>query len=123
MIYDSRELKEIASRPPAIGNSSATAAIVAFYDIGVEFVVLSKKLFDNTQKMLFSAATHKDAKDVGRTMSAFVNSSYRDVAGNAEAVLEIWRRYFRDALGPDGSPHAGPQAIQTIEASEAPSRK
>ncbi len=102
MIHDSRELKEIASRPPAIGNSSADAAIVAFYDIGVESVVLSKKLFDNTQKMLFSAATHKDAKDVGRTMSAFVNSSYRDVAGNAEAVLEIWRRYFRDALGPDG---------------------
>jgi len=118
MIQNSGELKEIASRRPAIRKYSAIVAIDAFCEIGVESVVLSKKLFDNTQKMVLSAATHKDAKDVGRTMSAFVNSSYRDIADNANAVLEIWRRFFHDAL----APKTGPQAIKTLEANEEPSR-
>ena len=121
MIHNSRDLKEIASRRPAIPKLSAIAAVDAFCDIGVELVILSKKLFDNTQKMVMSAATHKDAKDVGRTMSAFVNSSYRDIADNADAVLEIWRRFFHDALASKASPHAEPRAIKALEAIEAPS--
>ncbi len=55
-------------------------------------------MFDNTQDMLFSAATNQDANDVSRTMSAFVNASYREMAGNAEAVSRIWRRYFRETV-------------------------
>ena len=45
-------------------------------------VNLSKKLFDNTHKALVGAAGNKDAKDVSRTMSAFVWSSYPDPRGN-----------------------------------------
>ena len=54
-------------------------------------------MFHNTQDMLVSAATNKDAKDV-RTMSAFLNASYRDVGVNAEAVSRIWRRYSREMV-------------------------
>ncbi len=54
-------------------------------------------MFDNTQKMLFSAATNKDAKDASRTMSVFLNSCYRDLDENAEAISRIWRRYIREA--------------------------
>ena len=122
MIHNSKELKGLSSRQPNVGEPTAVAAINAFCDTGVESVILSKKLFDNTQKMLLSAATHKDAKDVGRTMSAFVNSSYRDIAGNAGAVLEIWRRFFHDALATKASSFAGPQVTETFEAAEAPRR-
>ena len=48
--------------------------------------------------MLVSAATNKDARDVSRTMSAFLNASYRDVGENAEAVSRIWRRYSRETV-------------------------
>ncbi len=98
MFHDSEEMKAIATKPPAIGKSSAVAAIQAFRSLCLESAVLSKRLFDNTQKLWLSAATNKDAKDVGRTMAAFVNASYRDISQNAEAVLGIWRRFVRDAI-------------------------
>ena len=94
MIHDTGELSRMAAREPS------TVAMNALRDIGVESVILSKKLFDNTQKMLLSAATHKDAKDVSRTMSAFVNSSIRDFSENVEAVCGIWMRFFRDTRRP-----------------------
>ncbi len=120
MIHNSGDLRAIASRPSAIPEFSPIVAIEAFCDIGVESVILSKKLFDNTQKMVSSAATNKDAKDVGRTMSAFVNSSYRDIAHNAVAVSAIWRRFFHNALAPKASE---PQPIKTLAANEGPSRR
>ena len=84
------------------GEPSTVAAINALRDIGVESVILSRKLFDNTQKMLLSAPAHKDAKDVSRTMFAFVNSSIRDISQNVEAVCGIWNRFFHDASAPKG---------------------
>jgi|SRR5208337_4626238 len=103
MFHDTKELKALAPRRPAIGGNSAAAAIDAFFSVGVESMVLSGKLFDNTQKLCRSAATHKDAKDASRTMAAFVNTSYRDISQNAEAVLGIWKRFVRDAFSPPGS--------------------
>ena len=58
-------------------------------------------MLGNTQKMWLSAATHKDAKDVARATSAFVNASYRDIAENAVAVASIWRRFIHEALSGD----------------------
>ncbi len=103
MFHDSKEMKAIAPSRPAIGENSAAVAIDAFFSIGVESMVLSRKLLDNTQKLCLSALTHKDAKDVGRTMAAFVNASYRDISQNAEAVRGIWQRFVRDVLSPPGS--------------------
>ena len=102
MFHDSKELNAIAPRRPAIGGNSAAAAIDAVFSVGVESMVLSGKLFDNTQKLCRSTVTHKDAKDASRTMAAFVNTSYRDISQNAEAVLGIWRRFVRDAFSPPG---------------------
>lgn len=70
----------------------------ALRDVGNESLILWDRMLDNTQHMLFSAAVLKDAKDVSRTMSTFVNASYRDVVENAEAISRIWRRYSRDAV-------------------------
>ena len=77
----------------------AIAAVHALRDAGVESLILWERMFHNTQGMLISAATNKDAKDVSRTMSAFLNASYRDVGENAEAVSRIWRRYSRETVG------------------------
>ena len=93
MFHDSRELGTILS--------TRCAAVGAYFDIGVESAALSKKLLGNTQKMWLSAATHKDAKDVARATSAFVNASYRDIAENADAVARIWRRFICEALSGD----------------------
>jgi hypothetical protein len=76
----------------------AKATANALRDVGNESLILWDRMLDNTQRMMFSAATNKDAKDVGRTMSAFLNASYRDVGQNAEAVSRIWRRYSREAV-------------------------
>ncbi len=97
MFHDVRELRAIGSQRPAAGPSHAVAAVEAFCSIGVELALLSKRLFDHTQKLCRSAAMHKDAKDVSRTMGAFVNESYRDIAQNAEAVLGIWARFLHGA--------------------------
>lgn len=70
----------------------------ALREVGHESHILWDRMVDNTQSMLFSAATNKDAKDVSRTMSVFLNASYRDVAQNAEAVSRIWRWYSREAV-------------------------
>ena len=61
-------------------------------------LILWDRMLDNTQDMLFSAATNKDPKDVFRMMSTFLDASYRDVIENAEAVSRIWRRYSRHAV-------------------------
>ena len=98
MFHDSKELNAIAPRRPAIGGNSAAAAIDAFFSVSIKSMVLSRKLFDNAQKLCRSAVTHKDAKDASRTMAVFVNTSYRDISQNAEAVLGIWRRFVRDAV-------------------------
>jgi hypothetical protein len=97
MFHDARQLRAAGSRRPADGQSQAIAAVEAFCSIGVESAVLSRRLFDNTQKLCHSAAMHKDAKDVSRTLGAFVNASYRDIAQNAEAVLGIWGRFLSSA--------------------------
>ncbi len=70
----------------------------ALRDVGNESLILWDRMLDNTQHMLFSTATNKDAHDVSRTMSAFLDASYRDVVLNAEAVSRIWRRYSREAV-------------------------
>ena len=93
MIHD-KSLFEPPKGLPGVGDVSAVATVHALRDVGIETVNLSKKLFDNTHKALVGAAGNKDAKDVSRTMSAFVWSSYRDLGENAEAVSRIWRRYF-----------------------------
>ncbi len=69
----------------------------ALRDAGNESLVLWDRMLDNAEAVLFSAGSHKDATDVCRTMSAFLNASYRDFGENAEAVSRIWRRYFREA--------------------------
>ncbi|MGO9423277.1 hypothetical protein [Roseiarcus sp.] len=98
MIHDKKFLREIARGRPGPSELSAVTTVRALCDVGIETVVLSQKLFDNTHKMLLSAATNKDAKDVSRTMSAFFFSSYRDLDENVESVSRIWRRYFREAV-------------------------
>ena len=98
MSHDSRELRIILPTRPAIIESFTYAAVGAYFDIGVESAALSKKLLGNTQKNWLSAATHKDAKDVARATSAFVNASYRDIAENAVAVARIWSRFIREVL-------------------------
>ncbi len=74
------------------------AAANALRDVGHESHILWDRMLDNTQKMLFSATTNKDTKDVARTMSAFLNASYRDVAQNAEAVSRIWRQFSHETV-------------------------
>ena len=98
MFHDSRELRIILPTRPTIIESSTRAAVGAYFNIGVESAVLSTKLLGNTQKIWLSAATHKDAKDVARATSAFVNASYRDIAENAVAVARIGSRFIREVL-------------------------
>jgi hypothetical protein len=96
MFHDNQELRTILSTRPTIIELSTCAAVRAYFNIGVESAALSKKLLGNTQKIWFSAATHKDAKDVARATSAFVNASYRDIAENAVTVARIWSRFIRE---------------------------
>jgi hypothetical protein len=98
MFHDSQELRIILPTRPTIIESSTCAAVGAYFNIGVESAALWSKLLGNAQKILLSAATHKDAKDVARATSAFVNASYRDIAENAVAVARIWSRFIREAL-------------------------
>ena len=97
MFHEVGALRAIGSKRPAAGQSQAVAAVEAVCSIGVESALLSKRLFDNTQKLCRSAAMHKDAKDVSRTVGAFVNASYRDIAQNTEAVFAIWGRFLHSA--------------------------
>jgi hypothetical protein len=98
MFHDSWEMRTILPMRPTIIESSTCAAVGAYFNIGVESAALSKKLLGNTQKIWLSTATHKDAKDVARATSAFVYTSYRDIAENAVAVARIWSQFIREAL-------------------------
>jgi hypothetical protein len=102
MFHNREDLKAIASSRLTNGDSPAPGAVEAFLSIGLESAALARKLFDNTQKLCLSAATHKDAKDATRAMATFVNASYRDISQNAEAVLGIWSRFVRDTFSPPG---------------------
>jgi hypothetical protein len=97
MIENSSELREIAWGHVGPHGRSAIAAAHALRDVGIETAELSRKMFANSQKLILGAATNKDAKDACRTMSAFLNASYRDFDENAETISRIWRRYFREA--------------------------
>ncbi len=101
MFHDSRELRTILSTRRTIIESSTCAAVEAYFNIGVETAALVETLLGNTQKIWLSAATHKDAKDVARATSAFVNASYRDIAESADAIARVWRRFIREALSGD----------------------
>jgi hypothetical protein len=97
MFHDSRKLKALSGRRPAVGEASAVAAFEAFSSVGVQSALLSRRLLDNTRKYWLGAAGHKDAKDVSRATAAFVNASYRDISQNAEALFEVWRRFLSSA--------------------------
>jgi hypothetical protein len=97
MIESSSQWKDIAVGHLGPAGHSAIATAHALRDVAIETAELSRKLFDNSQRLLIGAATNKDAKDVCRTMSAFLNASYRDLDENAESISRIWRRYFREA--------------------------
>ena len=102
MFHDSK-VNAVAARSPATGDFSALTAIEACHLLCLESAVLSMRFLDNTQRLWHSAATNKDAKDVSRTMAAFVNATYRDISRNADAVLAIWRRFVSDAVLPADS--------------------
>jgi|SRR5271165_1364451 len=86
MIHDSEQLKVIGLGHQGPDRIIVKATANALRDVGNESLIL------------FSAATNKDASDVCRTMSAFLNASYRDMGENAEAVSRIWRRYTRETV-------------------------
>lgn len=98
MIHYSKHLRVVGWGHHGPDRIIMKATANALRDVGNESHLLWDRILDNTQHMLFSAATNKDAKDVARTMSAFLNASYRDVAQNAEAVSRIWRRYSHEAV-------------------------
>jgi hypothetical protein len=98
MLNYSKQLRVIGWDHQGPDRIIVKATANALRDVGNESLVLWDRMLDNTQRMLFSAATHKDANDVSRTMSTFVNASYQDVIENAEAISRIWRRYSRDAV-------------------------
>jgi hypothetical protein len=94
----SKQLRVIGWDDQGPDRITMKATANALRDVGNSSLILLDRMLDNTQHMLFSAATNKDAKDVSRTMSAFLNASYRDVAQNAVAVSSIWLRYSHDAV-------------------------
>jgi hypothetical protein len=98
MFHYSKQLRVIGWDHHGPDRIIVKATANALRDVGHESLILWDRMLDNTTRMLFSAATHKDAKDVSRTMSTFANASYRDVVENAEAISRIWRRYSRDAV-------------------------
>ncbi len=98
MFHYSKQLRVIGWGHQGPDRVVVKATANALRDVGNESLILWDRMLDNTQHMLFSAATHKDANDVSRTVSTFVNASYRDVVENAEAISRIWRRYSRDAV-------------------------
>lgn len=97
MIENNSQFRENGWGPLDPHRVTAIAAAHALRDVGIETAELSKKMFDNSQKLILGAATNKDAKDVCRTMSAFLNAAYRDLEENAGTVSSIWRRYFLEA--------------------------
>ena len=114
MIENSSQLREIAWGRLDPHRVSAIAAAHALRDVGIETAELTRKMFDNSQKLILGAATNKDAKDVCRTMSAFLNAAYRDLDQNAETVSRIWRRYFRDTAARAASAPVAPAAFEPV---------
>ncbi len=98
MLHDSRQLTEIVSDCVGYDRFLAIATSNALREVGIQSLILWETMFYNTQNMLFSAATDKDAGDVCRTMSAYLEASHRDMGENAEALSRIWRRYCRDVV-------------------------
>ncbi|SRR5271166_4941228 len=94
MFHDSKELEAIVARRETIGTA---AAVNAFCDICIESLSLQKKLIDNARALFLSAANPKDGREIARTMSVFMETSYRDVSENAEAAYGVWRRFLKDA--------------------------
>ena len=97
MIHGSKPLRVIGWDHQGPDRILTKATANALRDVGSESLILWDRMLDNTQDMLFRAATNKDARDACRTLSAFLHASYRDVGRNAEAVSSIWRRYFHEA--------------------------
>jgi len=108
MIENSSQLKDIEFGHLGPAGLSAIATARALRDVGIETAELSRKLFDNSHRLFMGASTNKDAKDVCRTMSAFLNASYRDLDENAESVSRIWRHYFREAAARAAAPVRAP---------------
>ena len=108
MFHDSNEVKAIAAaaRRPEIGDNSVAAAIDAFFSIGVESVVLSKKLFDNTHKLCLSAATTRTPRTPA---GAWRRSSTRPIA--------TFRRTPRRFSTSHGGLSATPSLVAPIEES------
>ncbi len=96
MFNYSKQLRVVGSDYQGPDRMILKATGNALRDVANESLFLWDRMLDNTQHVLSRAATNKDAKDVSRAMSAFINASYRDVSQNAEAVSRIWRRYSRE---------------------------
>ena len=95
----SKQLRVVGSNYKGPDRMILKATANALRDVANKSLILWDRMLDNTQHALSRAASNKDAKDVSRTMSAFLNASYRDVGQNAEAVSSIWRRYSREVVG------------------------
>ena len=98
MFHYSKQLRVVGWGHQGPDRHIVKATANALRDVANESHILWDRMFDNTQDMLFSAATNKHAMDVCRTMLAFLHASYRDVGENAEAVSRIWRRYSRETV-------------------------
>lgn len=98
MIHDSRQLTEIVSDRMGYDRFLAIATSNALREVGIQSLILWERMFYNTQNMLFGAATNKDAVDVCRAVSTYLETSHRDMGENAEVVSRIWRRYCREAV-------------------------
>jgi N-glycosylase/DNA lyase len=106
MIHYSSQSSQFRSNPAFSDRRLAIETAETFREIGIETVKLTTKLVHNTHKMMLSAATNKDVRDVCRTLSAYMDVTYRDVSENAEAITRIWWKYMRETVVRDASAHA-----------------
>ena len=116
MIENVSQLREISRGHLDPHRLLAIATAHALRDVGIETAELSKKMIDNSHKLILGASTNKDAKDVCRTMSAFLHAAYRDLDENAENVSRIWRRYFREATARAASASVRPLPFEPVPA-------
>lgn len=98
MFHDRHAPRASASSHVHPGLWPAFEAAHAWCDVGVEQARLSTKLCDDTRLLLLRATADRNAEELGRTVSDFVNSTTRDLSQTAEAVSRIWRSYLRDAV-------------------------
>ena len=108
MIHYSSQSSQFTSSDAFSDRRITIASANTFHEVGIETLKLTTKLVHSTHKMLLSAATNKDARDVRRTMSAYMNATYRDVNENAEAVSRIWWKYMCETVLRDGPAQATP---------------